>query len=60
MQEVSYFTFVAVLLYFVSDWILRQIEKRKGERLPNRSMVFFGIILVLSLISFNLLEHFLN
>jgi len=40
MQEISYFTLAAVLLYFVSDWILNQIEKSKGERLPNRSFVF--------------------
>jgi len=59
MVEISYFTLAAVLLYFISDWILNQIEKSKGERLPNRSFVFFGIILVLSVITFNLIERLL-
>jgi hypothetical protein len=59
MLEISYFTLAAVLLYFVSDWILNQIEKRNGERLPNRSFVFFAIILVLSVITFNALEYLL-
>ena len=53
-----YFTVAAVLLYLLSDWILNQIEIRRGERLEHRSLTFFAIILVLSLVLFNLIQRF--
>ena len=52
-----YFTVAAVLLYLLSDWILNQIEIRRGERLENRSLIFFAIILVLSVALFNLIQR---
>lgn len=51
-----YFTAVAIVLYVVSDWILRQIEIKRGELLPNRSVVFFIIITVLSVVSFSIIQ----
>ncbi len=60
MVQIVYFTLAAILLYLLSDWILNQIEKRKGERLPNRSLIFFIIIMVLSVTSFSILERLLN
>ncbi len=59
MGEMILYTLVALLLYVVSDWILNQIEIRRGERLVNRSVFFFFIILTLSLLSFSLIQHFL-
>jgi len=58
--EIVWFTLTAILLYLVSDWILDQIEIRRGERLPNRNIVFFGIITVLALVVFQVLEHFMT
>jgi len=55
-MEMIYFTLVAIGLYLVSDRILIQIEALRGERLPNRSAVFFVIIVVLSLITFTLIQ----
>ncbi len=55
-MEVIYFTIAAIALYVVSDWILQRIELRLGKRLEQRSLVFFGIILGLSLTSFWLIR----
>jgi len=57
-MEMIYYTVAAVLLYLVSDRILNRIEIYRGERLPYRSLVFFVIILFLSLISFSLISAF--
>ena len=52
-----YYTVAAISLYLVSDWILNRIETRRGERFENRSLVFFAIILVLSVSLFNLIQY---
>ena len=59
-MEIVYFTLLGIGLYFVSDWILNRIEAVRGHRLENRSVVFFVIILVLALISFQLIGHFMR
>ena len=57
-MEMLYFTVAAIFLYLASDWILNQIENRRGERFVNRSLIFFVIILVLSLALFRLVQYF--
>ena len=57
-MEMFYYTVAAIFLYVVSDWILKQIEIRRGEPFENRSLVFFAIILVLSVALFNLIQQF--
>ena len=52
MIEIVAYTLAGIILYFGSDWILVQIEKASGRKLEYRSMVFFVIILILSLSSF--------
>lgn len=54
-----YYTIAGVILYFVSDWVLERIEIRIGRRLAYRSLVFFGIILVLALLSFRAIDTWL-
>ena len=56
MLEVGLFTLNAVVVYLVSDWILRMIEQRRGEVLKQRQVVFFVIFLALIMISFQLLQ----
>ena len=56
-MEIIYYTLAGLGLYFVSDWILNQIEIRRGERFEQRSLIFFGIILVLALIVFRLIRY---
>ena len=51
------YTVAAVLLYLVSDWILNQIEIKRGERLEHRSLIFFVIIMVLAMSTFTLIER---
>ena len=52
-----YYTITAVLLYLLSDWILNKIEQRLGKRLEYRSVVFFAIIMVLAVGSFEMIAR---
>ena len=56
MQFIA-FTVVAIVLYFLSDWIVNRIEIARGERLENRTLYFFFILLVLALITFQAIER---
>jgi len=58
MMEMLYFTVAAIFLYLFSDWILNQIEIRRGKRFEHRSLIFFVIILVLSMTLFELIQQF--
>ncbi len=53
------YTAAGLILYFLSDWILNQIEVRRGQRFANRSVVFFVIILTLAVVVFNLIDYFM-
>lgn len=55
-MEILYFTLVAIGLYFFSDWLLDRIEAARGKRLANRNIIFFVVILALSLATFRLIE----
>ena len=52
-----YYTVTAVLLYLLSDWILNKIEQRIGKRLKYRSVIFFVIIMVLAVSSFEMIDR---
>jgi len=58
MLDLVAYTVAGLALYFVSDWILNQIEVRRGKRFENRSIVFFAIIMVLALTLFELINRF--
>jgi hypothetical protein len=47
------------VIYLVSDWIVKLIEKRRGKALKQRQVVFFAVFLVLALSSFQLLQNLL-
>lgn len=57
MLELVAFTIAGLVLYFISDWILNQIEIRRGARFENRSLVFFVIIMALALVLFELIKQ---
>jgi hypothetical protein len=59
MMEILVFTLNAAVVYLLADWIIRSIEKRKGEILKQRQAIFFLIFLALALISFNVLQTLL-
>jgi hypothetical protein len=54
--ELIYFTVVAVALYVVADRILDAVEVRAGRRFEYRTLYFFGILLVLALMAFALID----
>jgi hypothetical protein len=60
MNEILLFTVVAVALYFFSDWLLRQLERYRGKPFEHRQGIYFVIILVLSLGTFEILERLLR
>jgi len=59
-MEMVYFTLAALALYVISDRIVDVIERRRGERLQNRSLLFFVIILVLAVVSFSAIEYLMK
>ena len=56
-MEAVYFTLVAIGLYLLSDWILRQVESITGRTFEHRTLIFFFILLTLALASFTLIRH---
>ncbi|NOR40352.1 MAG: hypothetical protein GQ537_04005 [Gammaproteobacteria bacterium] len=56
-MEILYFTLAAVLLYFAADWILNRIELAAGKRFQYRNLIFFALLLVMSLTSFALIQQ---
>jgi hypothetical protein len=56
-MEILYFTLIAILLYFVADWILNRMETAAGRRFEYRSLLFFAILLVMALTSFSLIRQ---
>ena len=56
-MEIVLFTLNGIVVYLLSDWILRLIEQKRGAVLPQRQVVFFVIFLVLALLSFQLLRR---
>jgi hypothetical protein len=44
------------VIYLLSDWIVRLLEKRRGAALKQRQVIFFVVFLSLALITFNALQ----
>ena len=57
-MQFVYFTLVAAVLYLASNWIVERIEMAAGKRFANRSLLFFGILLTLSLVTFSLIRAY--
>jgi len=57
-MEMVLFVVVAIALYFISDQVVNLIEKRRGERFQNRTLLFFAIIFTLTMITFNAIEYY--
>ncbi len=58
-MSIVYFTLVAVLLYWLADWVLERIEVRAGKRLQHRSLIFFAVLLSMALVTFSMLGAYL-
>ena len=55
-MEALYFTAVGIVLYLGADWILNRIEHAAGRRFEYRTLIFFGILLTMALVSFALIR----
>lgn len=56
-MEIILFTIVGIFLYFFSDFLLRQMEIWHGKPFNQRNIIFFVIIAVLALSSFELINY---
>jgi predicted PurR-regulated permease PerM len=59
-MELVYFTLTGIVLYILTDRVLDRIERARGARFENRSIIFFAIILVLALISFQIIQNLMR
>ncbi len=57
-METLYYTAAGIFLYFISDWILTRLEQARGARFAHRNLLFFIIILGLSMVSFQLIQTY--
>lgn len=55
MDQVVVFTLNGIVVYLLADWLVKEIERRRGAVLAQRQAVFFAIFLVLILVSFEVL-----
>ncbi|GAB5451459.1 MAG: hypothetical protein Hals2KO_17870 [Halioglobus sp.] len=55
-MEILLFTAVGIILYVVCDRLLLLLERLHGEPLPQRNLVFFVLIMALSLSTFSLMR----
>jgi hypothetical protein len=59
-MQTLYFTFAAIAIYLVAERILDLLEQRAGRRFASRSLIFFALMLTLSLASFALIRRILS
>lgn len=59
-MEIVLFTGVGIVLYLLCDRLLLLLEKMHGEPLPARNVVFFVLILGLSLSTFSVMRMLLH
>ena len=53
MQYIAFFV-VAIGAYFVSDWIMNQLERRRGERFEYRQIYFMFLLLGIAMAAFEI------
>ena len=59
-MEIILFTGVGIVLYLVTGQLLTMLEKMHGNPLPQRNIIFFVIIIALTLPTFNLIGTMLE
>lgn len=55
-MEIVLFTVIGIALYLISNQLLLLLEKLNGNPLPQRSIVFFVIIITLALPTFSIMR----
>lgn len=56
-METIYFTVAAIVLYALADRVLDMLERRAGRRFEQRTLLFFAILLVLSVATFAIIRQ---
>lgn len=51
-MDIVWLALTGIVLYVVADRILDLMERRAGRRFEQRSIIFFGLILGLALVTF--------
>ena len=59
-MEIILFTGVGIVLYLLCDRLLLQLERMHVEPIPGRNIIFFVLILTLSLSAFSLMRMVLH
>jgi hypothetical protein len=57
-MQTLYFVVIGIALYFSADWLLNRIERARGERFAHREIIYFAIILTLTLATFYFINRF--
>lgn len=57
-MDIALFGVTGILVYFVSDWAVKAIDKSRAEPLQNRQIIFFIIFFGLIVLSFEALKYF--
>lgn len=52
-----YFIATGIVLYLIADQLLDLIERYRGARFEQRTLVFFAILLVLALVTFPIIQR---
>ena len=60
VTDLILFTLNAIVIYLVADGLLRVLERCRGAVFKQRQVVFFGIFLVLAIVSFAALRRLLG
>ncbi len=58
MKDMLLLTVFGIMIYIISDLILNRLEVRRGERFPNRTILFFIIFLSLAVVVFQIMDYY--
>jgi surface polysaccharide O-acyltransferase-like enzyme len=59
-MDIALFAVTGIIVYLLSDWIVKMIDKSRTEPLQNRQIIFFIVFFGLILLSFEALKIFLE
>ena len=59
MQYAIFFV-VAIVAYFSADWILNQLERRRGEHFEYRQLYFLFLLLGIALAAFEIVGRLMG
>lgn len=59
-MQALYFILTAAVLYFAADRVLDCLERRVGRRFEYRTLIFFALLLGLTLLAFWIMQRILT